>query len=252
MTKLTDKCYLLGEAAEWDGADMVQLREVLVSVIEEFNRAIGESPSPDKDLYIMPDPNLGHPMCSNCGDQRIIYLSARHNRWSQYIYQFAHEYCHHLIDGPMDGELNTSFWFEETICETASLYFLVAISKRWELRKDTHPLLREFAYHNLTYVNDFVQRNGRIDAAIPEWINNNIETLSQPQYHRDLYARLAIELVDAFERNPSLWTIIPFLQRPSAEDYLSFEYFIKDIVRLRSENNSQVAYDDFRTLVVEE
>lgn len=46
-------------------------------------------------------------------------------------YQFAHEYCHHLIDEPMDGESCTSFWFEESICELSPVYFMRRIAQRW-------------------------------------------------------------------------------------------------------------------------
>lgn len=39
----------------------------------------------------------GGPMCSNHVDEHIIYLSVKDNYWCQWVYQFAHEYCHHLI-----------------------------------------------------------------------------------------------------------------------------------------------------------
>ena len=48
-----------------------------------------------------------------------------------YIYMIAHEYCHYLINGPLDGKLETSFWFEESICELASMFFLNRATIRW-------------------------------------------------------------------------------------------------------------------------
>lgn len=64
------------------------------------------------------------PMCSLIGDSHLIFLAVRDNYWCQWVYQFAHEYCHHLINGPLSGEWSKMLWFEETICELSSLYNL--------------------------------------------------------------------------------------------------------------------------------
>lgn len=58
------------------------------------------------------------------GGEHIIFLNAKENYWCQWVYQFAHEYCHHLIDGTLTGEWSNLLWFEETICELSSLYNL--------------------------------------------------------------------------------------------------------------------------------
>lgn len=95
--------------------------EIFRSVIEELNRAVGVNPR--RFLYIQPDLGRGHPQYSKSGKNYTIYLSARENYWSKYIYQFAHEYCHFLIYDPLDGKLETTFWFEESVCELASMFF---------------------------------------------------------------------------------------------------------------------------------
>ena len=68
-------------------------------------------------------------MCSNIGNDRIIYLHTRGDFWCQWIYQFAHEYCHHIINGTMTGELSGLMWFEESVCELASMYNLNSLFK---------------------------------------------------------------------------------------------------------------------------
>ena len=65
------------------------------------------------------------PLCvQKGGGEHIIFLNAKENYWCQWVYQFAHEYCHHLIDGTLTGEWSNLLWFEETICELSSLYNL--------------------------------------------------------------------------------------------------------------------------------
>ena len=34
------------------------------------------------------------PMCSLIGDCHLVFLAVRDNYWCQWVYQFAHEYCH--------------------------------------------------------------------------------------------------------------------------------------------------------------
>ena len=47
-------------------------------------------------------------------------------------YQFAHEFCHILCN--FDDDWKGNNWFEETMCETSSLFVLRRLSKEWEER----------------------------------------------------------------------------------------------------------------------
>ena len=38
-----------------------------------------------------------------------------------------------MINGPMDGELETTFWFEESICEMSSLFLLKRMAEFWDV-----------------------------------------------------------------------------------------------------------------------
>ena len=64
------------------------------------------------------------PMCSIDGDGHVIRISAKDNYWCRWVYEFAHEYCHHAIDGALTGEWCNLLWFEETICELSSIFNL--------------------------------------------------------------------------------------------------------------------------------
>ena len=50
----------------------------------------------------------------------VVCLDTEKTYWSQYSYQFAHELCH-ILCGFKEGYEGNK-WFEETVCETASLY----------------------------------------------------------------------------------------------------------------------------------
>lgn len=50
--------------------------------------------------------------------------------WSQYSYQFAHEFAH-ILSGFRDGNPQ-NLWFEETLCEAATLFVLKRMADSWQ------------------------------------------------------------------------------------------------------------------------
>lgn len=67
--------------------------------------------------------SLGHPRISRVTAGRcLIQIDARGDDEFQWIYQFAHEYMHNFIGGPLSGDKVGLWWFEEIICCTSSLY----------------------------------------------------------------------------------------------------------------------------------
>ena len=67
-------------------------------------------------------------------DLHKVALSARDTFWCQYVYQFAHEFCHTMIN-PFVLRVGSNCWIEETFCELASVFTLRRMAERWE----THP-----------------------------------------------------------------------------------------------------------------
>ena len=63
------------------------------------------------------------------GGSSLLNTSDRY--WCQYAFQFAHE-IGHILCRYKDGD-STNKWFEETLCETASLYALEAWLKLGKL-----------------------------------------------------------------------------------------------------------------------
>ena len=59
-----------------------------------------------------------------------IRLTAWGNGWPQYAYQFAHELCHVMTNFDRVKE-HRHKWFEESLCELASLFVLYRLAKAW-------------------------------------------------------------------------------------------------------------------------
>jgi hypothetical protein len=66
-----------------------------------------------------------------------IGLATQDTHWAQYSFQFAHEFCHTLANFSNSPRRSTryppqaNFCLEESLCETASLFTLRAMSRSW-------------------------------------------------------------------------------------------------------------------------
>ena len=88
----------------------------------DFSKCLGFSPFKTCNCFILYHPD--HPVCSSSEIGHRIYLHTYQNYWCKWVYQFAHEYCHHLINGRLSGEISGLIWLEETICELSSMFHL--------------------------------------------------------------------------------------------------------------------------------
>jgi hypothetical protein len=154
-----------------------------------------------------------------------IGLSARDTHWAQYGFQFAHEFCHALANFSNNPQQlvryphHANLWLEESLCETASLFALHAMSRSWQ---STPPLPAWKGY--APWLNDYVEKRLALaEHHLPPgtpfrvWFRNNESALRQ---NPDLRARntiIAIQLLPLFEAEPRGWGALPFLNRGSSD-----------------------------------
>lgn len=148
------------------------------------------------------------PMCSRISEsQCAIMLHCPSDMTGlQYAYQFAHEFCHWLIGGTLSGECVGLFWLEETICELASFHCLSVLRGKWSQFAPEYPL---------SLVDDYIShmlKGGLPPAQLPlsGYINSHRGELYTPEYHRDLYAQMALALYPHFLGCPQLWSLLPY------------------------------------------
>ena len=60
----------------------------------------------------------------------VMKIDAQDSYWSQYAYQFGHELCH-VLCRYREAETGNK-WFEESLCETASLFVLRRMAESWK------------------------------------------------------------------------------------------------------------------------
>ena len=113
-------------------------------------------------------------------------------------------------------------WFEESLCELASLFVLYRLAMVWK----EHPPAEiidavEFAPHFRAYAYDAAAKYPRIcSGGSQKWLSENIDSLEAYPYERKLNGTIAVLLLDRFLEDSSLWRDCGWLDHwdPSANE----------------------------------
>ena len=156
-----------------------------------------------------------------------VFLSARDTYWCQYVYQFSHELCHVLTH--FDSyKKHKHKWFEESLCELASLHVLRSLAEDW--KEDPPSEVFEasaFARHHQSYAEN-VERKTTIphQSDLPAWLNRNIDLLEKNSTCRELNRIVAVSLLGSFSQNPALWRDCGWLNRWDVRKDITFSEYL--------------------------
>ena len=98
-------------------------------------------------------------------DEYRIGLKVTDTYWSQFSYQFGHEFCHLLHNFEETPGDDPNQWFQEALCELANLWVIRRMSKTWAYRAP--------------YDNWVDYRH-----ALADYANNWMMSRAEVQYHR--------------------------------------------------------------------
>lgn len=240
------------EGEGWGRVDKTEIEAVLYSAADELlSRFPGALPSP-----IVVTHAEGNPVTEfekGPDGEYQVHLSAKDRRWSQFVYQFAHELCHIMsnYEANVSTENPTKYnqWFEETLCETASLYTLKSMAVTWETAAP-YPNWQEYAPAMRDYAEQFVHEGHRQlppGTSLAAWLRVNEDKLRNNPYLRDKNEVVANLLLPLFEKDPEEWAALHYLNldptdaTDSLKQYLQHWYgnappehkkFIRDVLAL--------------------
>jgi hypothetical protein len=218
------------QANGFGSASAADITALLQSAASEIWRHCPHIQLDGIDVYYRAD----HPQTDfkrTATDRIGIGLSARDTHWAQYAFQFAHEFCHALANFGNNPRQSARYpryanlWLEESLCETASLFALRAMSRSWR-SSPPYPAWRSYA----PWFNDYVEKR----LAFPEhhlpvgtsfsvWFRQNQSALRQDPDMRDRNTIIAIQLLPIFESQPRGWEALAFLSRGSSDPNESLE-----------------------------
>jgi hypothetical protein len=165
-------------------------------------------------------------------DEYQMHLCATSTRWPQYAYEFAHELCHVLSNYErhvVPGMSRRHQWFEESLCEVASLYTLKRMTHTWlNAAPDPNwaghgPSFGQFAQRFFAEPHRQLSPNARF----PAWFEQHQRDLSRNPYlrqHNEVVANLMLPL---FERHPQGWGALSYLNLDPKASTSNFHDYLR-------------------------
>ena len=167
---------------------------------------------------------------NNLSEPITVWLSANETYWGQYVYQFAHEFCHVLTDHYEQLLGNPNAWLHETVCEIASIFVLKRMARQWG--DSPRSLIEQnFAKYFGIYASERVQRpETKLPSGLnfSEWLKAREEELRisdvTNEHQRLNQSLIAYILLPLFEDRPEGWNAIT--KFPTTDGYL--EQYLAD------------------------
>ena len=223
--------------ANWGQVELADIQRLLTSVANEFQSYVDFNR--ERELKIRVIPRSGPPrVLYDLGPEGeyVVHLSARDKLWYQYAYQFAHELCHiysnfdHKERNHKDEITTINQWFEESLCEAASIFTLQSLAESWEQSPPTRNWLG-YAQVFASYADHLLaQAHRQLPSlqSIDHWYGEHQASLRENPYLRKKNELVATALLQMFEQDPQLWQAITYLNRDKTSAGKNFSGYLTD------------------------
>lgn len=214
----------------WGAVDTRQIERVLHSVADLLLSDLPER-SPIMVRVSHTDTNPVALYERGSEGEYLIRLHADRTRWHLYVYEFAHEFCHILSNFDRAGGTvaRQNQWFEETICETASLYALGSLATEWSL-SPPEPSLANHANELRRFFRFLITEGHRKlpeDTELREWLKEHEAQLCADPYRRDQNDLVAKTVLPLFFADPRGWEAITYLNLHPEDPSASLDEFMR-------------------------
>jgi hypothetical protein len=166
----------------------------------------------------------------------VVGLATRDLYWAQYAYQFAHEFGHALAVHAGEPErkwLNidqANQWFEESLCETASLFALRAMARSWATNPP-YPNWKSFAPKLRDYADKVLADPARqlpAGQTFQSWFAAQEPSLRTNATQRAKNGVVAAQLLPLFEQAPRRWSTLLWLNLGTRERRVPFRRYLAE------------------------
>jgi len=211
----------LAPKARWD-ASLRDVEKVLRSAAAELWAHF-----PERKLEpILVEPKGGPIVLFRRGPQQEyqVRLNTGGTYWAQYAFQFAHEFCH-ILCNYREGEACNK-WFEESLCEVASLFALRRMSETWKTNPP-YPNWKDYARHLSGYAGKRIEQCPLPgDVTLAKWYETHADQLRKDPCQRDKNRIVAAALLPMFEEHPEHWASLGYLNSGEPVEGRSFQDYL--------------------------
>ncbi len=209
----------------WSKGSKADVEAVLRSAFDEIAGHLKDKlPEP-----IRAKRDAGGPIVHFQRNQRgeiVMLLSAKDTYWAQYAYQGAHEFGH-ILCGFREGD-ETNLWFEEALCEMASIFAVKGMAETWKTDAP-YPNWRDFSKALASYAADVEGKyalDGDDDLAC--FYREHADVLEETATDREKNGRVAVQLLPLFEEKPEHWRALAFLNVGKTREKRTFRAYLGD------------------------
>lgn len=194
----------------WGATSLAAVRSVLASAYEVLTEAFGTLP--DTEVRV----GRWDQAPRTLSDKRPyeIRLSARDRYWCQYVYQFSHELCH-IMTGFDRHREHKHNWFEESLCELASLFVLHRLARVWTEAPPPNIVgASEFAPNHEIYAKNVQAKYPAVpERDLAKWFDRKVQSMETDPYLREYNGVVAVFLLSRFREDASMWRDCAWLNR---------------------------------------
>ncbi len=207
---------------DWGESQLADIRKVC----ESAGKAIAEQLKNDGFAPIIVQRGKSGPITlyeRGVGNEHVMRLDTSNRAWAQLAFQFAHEYCHIVCN--YRNASNPQKWFEETLCECASLYALRRMAVEWK----TNPPYSNWSSYSeslASYASDRIKTHSEGKESIAQFYQANQAELEKSGTNRALNTYIATKLLRHFEENPAAWQSLRYLNLGLASENTSFKAYL--------------------------
>lgn len=220
------------EGSGWGSVRKTQIETVLYSVADELLSRLPKKLSApivvthtDKNPIALYD--------RGPGGEYLVRLHASEEHWYLYAYEFAHELCHIMSNYEENAAADTrkyNQWFEETLCEAASLFTLKNLAATWETSPPS-PEWSKHAWYMRSFFDLLIDEGHRKlppHTPLAAWLGSHEERLRHDPYQREKNQVVANLLLPLFERNPENWDALSYLNLDPADARNSLRQYLRN------------------------
>lgn len=164
-----------------------------------------------------------------------VRLDAEGRQWAQFAFQFGHE-MGHILCGNLEFE-NPNLWFEETLCEAASLYVLGRMADSWKTAPP-YPNWKDYAGALGKYRRERMEKSRLPEAtSLAEWFRTREPSLRRDPHQREVNLAMAQAILPLLEESPGRWESIGSLNAVRGDAGRSFRQYLGDWSRSAAEKH---------------
>jgi hypothetical protein len=207
----------------WGGASAADIKAVLGSAMHELWRHF---PGRKLENIVVTRGHEGPIVHYKRNDLKelVVQLDTEGLYWCQYAYQMGHEFCHILCG--FDEDWKGNLWFEESLCETASLFVLRRMAETWE-KSPPFESWRAYAPHFKEYADDVMNRRTVVaESRLGEYFRKNKAKLAANPVDRELNGAISRLLLKVMEAKPEAWEAVTWLNSAPSKPGETFEAYL--------------------------